>query len=78
MYDESKVYFAAGDEVTLKQDVSNKPIMIVQSVDKADMTNQEGSRQLLGVSCLWFDMNQEVRVYRFSTKDLVHYDGSHR
>lgn len=74
MNDETKVYFAAGDEVTLKQDVSNKPIMVVQSVDKADVTNQEGSRQLLGVTCLWFDINQNVKVHRFSTKDLIHND----
>ena len=70
---EEKVYFTPGDEVSIKQDVPNKPRMVVASVDKALMRTTAGSKStLFGVTCFWFDKNQVLREYRFNTKDLVH------
>ena len=72
MEDKSKVFFSAGDLVTLKQEVPNKPIMIVKTVDK--IKSQDDRVQLLGVTCIWFSTKQELQTERFSTKDLIHYE----
>ena len=62
-------FFSPGDVVELKQDVANKPQMIVKSIDKAALSNDKP--KLLGVTCMWFNTMQELKTARFSTKDLV-------
>lgn len=68
-----KVYFQPGEVVTLKQDVDNKPVMIVKSVDKIAMGGAKPD--LLGITCMWFSTTKELQKERFSTKDLVYYHG---
>lgn len=64
-----KIFFSAGELVTLKQELPNKPIMLVQAVDKMPM--KEGDRvSLLGVTCIWFSKDQVLQKSRFSTKDI--------
>jgi len=67
-----RVYFTAGDTVELKQDLPNKPKMMVKSIDKATFTKDTSA--LLGITCIWFDKNQAPHSDRFSTKDLKHVD----
>lgn len=64
-----KVFFAAGDLVTLKHDIDNRPSMVVQSVDKSTIKS-ESVVALLGVTCIWFSSDFKLQKNRFSTKDL--------
>lgn len=64
-----KIFFSAGDLVTLKQELPNKPVMLVQTVDKIPM--KEGDRvSLLGVTCIWFSVDHAMHKCRFNTKDI--------
>ena len=62
-----KVLFNPGATVTLKQDIDNKPTMVVDSVDKSSV---DGSIKLLGITCMWFNTKMELQKKRFSSKDL--------
>jgi len=70
LHDDEKVYFQPGDTVELKQNVDNKPKMIVKSIDK--MARGSSAPELLGVTCMWFNIQYELQTARFSTKDLKH------
>ena len=70
---EEKVFFTAGDVVTLRQDISNKPVMVVKTVDK--VTPGHGEKPVLfGITCFWFTTTGEFQEKRFNTKDLIHND----
>ena len=62
-----KIFFIEGDLVTLRQDLPNKPVMLVQSVDKSTMAERP---MLLGITCIWFTKNNELQKHRYNTKDL--------
>lgn len=65
-----KIFFSSGDIVEIKHDISNKPRMVVQTIDKLPM--KEGDRvSLLGVTCIWFSSDHKLQKSRFSTKDIV-------
>jgi hypothetical protein len=64
------IFFSPGDTVTLRQELSNKPTMIVKTIDR--MSEMHEKPKLLGITCIWFNSNQELQTARFSTKDLKH------
>jgi hypothetical protein len=68
------VYFHAGDIVTLKQKLPNKPLMLVVRIPKAKPISVEGERKpqsmLLGVTCCWFTKDGLYQEKTFNTKDL--------
>ncbi len=68
------VYFHAGDLVTLKQNIPNKPQMLVLRIPKARPVNSEGEKRpqamLLGVTCCWFTKDGLYQEKTFNTKDL--------
>lgn len=73
--EEDKVYFNAGDVVQLKQDIPNKPTMIVvkkeTSLFKHDSKRLEDKRPILkGIRCRWFTSTGELQESVFNTKDL--------
>lgn len=72
-YDE-KVYFNAGDIVQLKQNIPNKPKMIVvrkeTSLFKHDPKRVDKHPILLGIRCRWFTNNGEIQEAVFNTKDI--------
>ena len=68
-----KVYFHNGDLVTLKQDLPNKPTMLVERVEKATIQDNKTTK-LMGVTCIWFSSDMIMQRNRFSTKDLIHVD----
>ena len=75
-YDEDKVYFNAGDIVQLKQNIPNKPTMIVvkkeTSLFKHDNKRLEDKRPILkGIRCRWFTSTGELQENVFNTKDLI-------
>ena len=67
------VFFKPGEIVQLKQDVDNKPQMIVDSIPKARMPREEEERKksvLLGVKCYWFTSTGFYQEKTFNSKDL--------
>ena len=70
------VYFVPGQIVTLKQDIPNKPLMLVvkkeTSLFKHDVKRMEDKKSaLIGIRCRWFTTNGELQEAIFSTKDLI-------
>lgn len=67
-----KIYFRSGDLVEIKHALADKPIMIVQSVDKITIPDKREGGGLLGITCLWFTKDFFLQEKRFNTKDLKH------
>ena len=69
----NKIYFMPGDVVELKQNIPNKPTMIV--VKKKTLTikpiDGDKSEFFQGIQCMWFTSNGELQKEIFSTKDLI-------
>ena len=74
MVDE-KIYFVPGQRVTLRQDIPNKPIMLVHRVERSIIRNEDKNALLKGVKVRWFTNNGFLQEAVFSTKDLVLIDG---
>lgn len=74
MVDE-KIYFVPGQRVTLRQDIPNKPIMLVHRVERSIIRNEDKNALLKGVKVRWFTDNGFLQEAVFSTKDLVLIDG---
>lgn len=70
---EEKIYFQPGDVVTLKQDLPDKPKMII--VQKKTLTikplDGDSSSFFKGMICRWFTKNLELQEAVFNTKDLI-------
>lgn len=71
--EENNIYFNPGDIVELKQDLPNKPIMVVikkiTSIFKHDPKEDKKST-LKGIKCMWFTKDGSYQEGIFSTKDL--------
>lgn len=69
---EEKIYFMPGDIVTVKQDIPNRPIMIVLKAVTSIFKNKLDKKDILkGILCRWFTSNGELQEAVFNTKDLV-------
>ena len=71
---ETNIYFNPGDVVQLKQDIPNKPIMIVvrkeTSIFKHDQKRLEDKKPILiGIKCRWFTTDGTLQEAIFNTKD---------
>lgn len=74
--EDANVYFNPGDVVQLKQDIPNKPTMIVvkkeTSLFKHDSKRLEDKRSILkGIRCRWFTSTGELQESVWNTKDLI-------
>lgn len=67
--DEEKIYFNAGDVVELKQDIPNKPIMMVVKKDTS-IFKHDKKHVLIGIRCRWFTTSGEMQEATFNTKDI--------
>lgn len=73
--EENNVYFNAGDVVQIKQNISNRPQMVVikkvTSIFKHDQKKFEDKKSTLkGIKCFWYTDNKEYQEAIFNTKDL--------
>ena len=73
---EDKIFLNPGEIVTLKQDIPNKPVIIVikkeTSVFKHDSKRLNDKKPILiGIRCRWFTTTGELQEATFSTKDLI-------
>lgn len=68
---EQKVFFLPGDLVTLRQDIPNKPVMIVVKKETMTFKNNEIKEDYFkGMRCRWFTTEGQLQEAIFSTKDL--------
>lgn len=70
-YEESKIFFRPGDVVTMRQDIPNKPIMVVVRKETTIFKDNYQNTQLRGIRCRWFTNSGEMQEATFSTKDLI-------
>lgn len=73
---DEKIFLNPGEIVTLKQDIPNKPIMIVvrkeTSLFKHDQRRLNDKKPILiGIRCRWFTTTGELQEAVFNTKDIV-------
>lgn len=73
MENDDKIYFLPGDVVTLKQDLPNKPVMIVVKKETLTIKPKEGIKEeyLKGIRCRWFSKDSELQEAVWNTKDLT-------
>ena len=67
---DDKIYYSPGDLVELKQDIPNKPIMLVYKIERSLIRKEDKNNALRGVKCRWFTENGFLQEAVFSTKDL--------
>lgn len=69
--DDDKVFFLPGDRVTIKQDIPNKPIMIVVRKETSLFKNRNSEDNILkGIKCRWFTKDGFLQEAVWNTKDL--------
>lgn len=66
-----KVFFVPGDVCTLRQDLPNKPIMLVVRKKTISVKGDEQGKFLQGIICRWFTSDGHMEESLFSTKDLI-------
>lgn len=72
MNEDLKVYFLPGDVVTLKQDIPNKPTMIVVKKVTSTFKNEDTKDEFFrGILCRWFTLEGVIQEAIFNTKDIV-------
>lgn len=71
----TNIYFNPGDVVQLKQDIPNKPTMLVVKKETLlfkHSRNEDDKRPILkGIRCRWFTSTGELQEAIFNTKDLI-------
>lgn len=67
---DSTVFFKPGMVVTLRQDIPNKPIMIVVRKETTIFKDQYQNTQLRGIKCRWFSTDGKLQEATWNTKDL--------
>lgn len=75
---EDNIYFSPGQLVQIKQDLPNKPVMMVvkkeTSVFKHDKSKLNKKPALIGIKCRWFTVDGGLQEAIFNTKDLKLYE----
>lgn len=72
MLDKEKIFFLPGMLVTLKQDLPNKPIMLVVKKETLIFKHTDNKEPILkGIRCRWFTKDGLLQEATFNTKDLI-------
>lgn len=69
--EEDKIYFTPGELVTVRQELPNKPIMLVVGKETVAFKLSERADQFKGMRCRWFTKDGFLQEAVFSTKDLI-------
>ena len=73
--EEEKIFYMPGDVVTLKQDIPNKPTMIVMKKETCKIRDKSfgniKEESLRGIRCMWFTSDGTFQEAIFNTKDLI-------
>lgn len=68
--EKEKIYFKPGDTVILKQNIPNRPKMVVVCKVSSYLRNPK-TNYFKGIKCRWFSNNLELQESIFNTKDLL-------
>lgn len=70
---EENIFYKPGDIVQIKQDIPNKPLMIVVKKETSLFKNSiEDKKNILkGIRCRWFTTTGQLQETVWNTKDLV-------
>lgn len=68
---EEKTFFKPGDIVTLRQDIPNKPKMVVVRKETTIFKDSYQNTQLRGIRCRWFSDGGVLQEAIWNTKDLI-------
>ena len=68
---EDKTMFFPGDLVTLKQELPNKPVMVVVRKESTIFREENKNNNLKGIRCRWFTTTNELQEAVWNTKDLI-------
>lgn len=71
MMNDDKIYFQPGDIVQMKQEIPNKPKMVVMKIERSLIKREDQSQYLRGLKCRWFTADGLLQEAVFSTKDLI-------
>lgn len=71
---EDKMMFFPGDLVTLRQELPNKPVMVVVRKESAIFRDENKTNSLKGIRCRWFTTHNELQEAVWNTKDLIKVD----
>lgn len=63
--------YLPGDLVSLRQDLPNKPVMIVVRKESTIFRDENRNNSLKGIRCRWFTTNNELQEAVWNTKDLI-------
>ena len=70
--EDQKLFFLPGDVVTLRQEIPNRPTMlVVKKVTKSIRTSFGKNDYFQGILCRWFTDTSEIQECVFNTKDLI-------
>ena len=68
---EDKMMFFPGDLVTLRQDLPNKPVMVVVRKESTIFRDENKTNSIRGIRCRWFTTSNEIQEAVWNTKDLI-------
>ena len=70
---EENIFCKPGDIVQIKQDIPNKPLMIVVKKETSLFKNnmEDKKNVLKGIRCRWFTTTGQLQETVWNTKDLV-------
>ena len=70
---EENIFYKPGDIVQIKQDIPNKPLMIVVKKETSLFKNnmEDKKNVLKGIRCRWFTTTGQLQETVWNTKDLV-------
>ena len=71
---EDKIYYQPGDIVTIKQDIPNKPTMVVVKKETSKFRQKEDNYRedyFVGMRCRWYTTEGELQEAIYNTKDLI-------
>ena len=68
---EDKTLFFPGDLVSLRQDLPNKPVMVVVRKESTIFRDEMKTNNLKGIRCRWFTTTNELQEAVWNTKDLI-------
>ena len=71
---EDKTMFFPGDLVSLRQNLPNKPVMIVVRKESTIFRDENKNNNLKGIRCRWFTTTNELQEAVWNTKDLIKID----
>jgi uncharacterized protein YodC (DUF2158 family) len=67
-----KQFFLPGDVVTIRQDIPNKPTMlVVKKVTRSIKIDNVKNDYFQGILCRWFTTEGTLQESIFNTKDLL-------